>query len=431
SDSDMHTLGYSFRPWDGAKSITDGASILTYLEQTAADHNLGQYIRFQHHVRSASWSSVASRWTLEVALSDKTDLITYTCAFLLICAGYYNYDRGYTPNFPNFDAYKGTVVHPQAWPDNLDYAGKRVLVIGSGATAVTLVPAMADQAAHVTMLQRSPTYVVAMPDEDKIANGLRRILPKTVASSLIRWKNVTIAEFFYRRARRKPDKVRRWILDKARKTLGSTIDVDRHFNPSYDPWDQRLCLIPNGDLFKVLRSGKASVVTDEIETFTASGLKLKSGEYLDADVIITATGLLVRPVGGIDITIDGQAVALPNHWAYKGIAFSDVPNLVSIFGYINQSWTLRADLVCAYVCRLLNHMHATGTVSCTPRLRLSDEGMPKRPLIENFSSGYIQRALPTLPHQGDRDPWINPQSYAQDKRSLSRGPIDDGVMTFL
>ncbi len=431
SDSDMHTLGFSFRPWDGAKSITDGASILTYLQETAAEHGIDEKIRFGHRVTAASWSSKSHRWTLEVRRKDGGDVVSFTCNFLLICAGYYSYEGGYKPDFPTIEAFEGQIIHPQDWPDDLDYAGKRVLVIGSGATAVTLVPAMADQAAHVTMLQRSPTYVVAMPDEDRIANGIRKVLPNAWASSLTRWKNVKVAEFFYRRTRKKPDKVRRWILDQAKKKLGSTVDVDRHFSPSYDPWDQRLCLIPNGDLFKALKSGKASVVTDEIETFTTSGLALKSGECIDADIIVTATGLLVRPVGGIDILVDGAPINLPDHIAYKGVAFSDVPNLVSIFGYINQSWTLRVDLVCDYVCRLLNHMSATGTTRCTPQLRPSDDAMPKRPLIENFSSGYIRRALPTLPRQGDREPWINPQSYSEDKKALTKRPVDDGVMIFL
>jgi cation diffusion facilitator CzcD-associated flavoprotein CzcO len=430
SDSDMHTLGYGFRPWEGSKSITDGASILRYLQETAAEHGIDETMRFGHHVTSAAWSSEDNRWTLEVSRKSEGDHVSFTCNFLLICAGYYSYEGGYKPDFPDTETFAGELIHPQAWPDDLDYAGKRVLVIGSGATAVTLVPAMAETAAYVTMLQRSPSYVVAMPDEDRIANGLRKILPNAWASSAIRWKNVTIAEFFYRRTRKKPEKVRQWILDQAKKGLGSAVDVDRHFSPRYNPWDQRLCLIPNGDLFKALKSGKASVITDEIERFTETGLILTSGERIEADIIVTATGLLVRPIGGIDIQVDGAPISLPDHIAYKGVAFSDVPNLVSIFGYINQSWTLRVDLVCDYVCRLLNHMKAKGATRCTPRLRPADEGMPTHPLIENFSSGYIRRALPALPRQGDREPWINPQSYSRDKKALSKGPIDDGVMTF-
>lgn len=430
SDSDMHTLGYSFKPWNGAKSITDGPSILTYIKETATEYGIDKKIRFQHRVTAASWSSDEALWTVKVTRSDTDDIVLFKCSFLLICSGYYSYKGGYKPTFPGMESFGGETVHPQEWPSDLDYADKRVVVVGSGATAVTLVPAMADTAAHVTMVQRSPTYVVAMPDKDAIANRLRQLLPERLANRLTRWKNVKISEFFYKRTRTRPDKIRAMILKQARKRLGSAIDVDRHFSPTYNPWDQRLCLIPNGDLFEALKSGKASIVTDEIKTFTPAGLELVSGASIDADIIVTATGLQVLAVGGIDITVDGEPVDFSKSWTYKGVAYSDVPNLVSIFGYVNASWTLRVDLICTYVCRLLNHMQATGSVRCTPCLRPSDSTMPKRPLIADFSSGYIQRALPMLPRQGDREPWLNPQSYSLDKKALTKRPIDDGVMTF-
>ena len=430
SDSDMHTLGFSFKPWTGTKSITDGPSILRYVRETAAEFGIDQNIRFNHQVIKAAWSSREGRWTITVSRKDSGGITTVKCNFLFICAGYYSYDGGYMPEFPGIESYRGRVVHPQQWPEDLDYAGKRVVVVGSGATAVTLVPAMAETAAHVTMLQRSPSYVVAMPDRDVIGDHLRQILPEKLAYKLIRWKNIKISAFFYGRTRTKPDKVRTFILDKARKGLGPDFDIDTHFNPTYDPWDQRLCLIPNGDLFKVLKDGKASMMTERIDAFVPEGIRLASGMVLEADIIVTATGLKVIAAGGIQLSIDGEPINFPSRWTYKGVAYSDVPNLAATFGYINSSWTLRADMVSAYVCRLLNHMRATSTTVCIPRLRHSDLKMAKRPLIEGFSSGYIQRAMPMLPHQGDREPWTCPQNYARDRKALLKCPIDDGVMTF-
>jgi len=430
SDSDMHTLGYHFKPWTGNDAIADGPAILAYIRETAAEYGIDKKIRFQHHVTNASWSSKTGRWTVTATRGDTGQVVTFACGFLFMCSGYYSYSGAHTPDFPGRQSFEGEIVHPQFWPDNLDYAGKRVVVIGSGATAVTLVPAMAETAAHVTMLQRSPSYVVAMPEKDKIANSLRRVLPEKIAYGLTRWKNVKIAEFFYRRTRSKPDKVRKWIIDKARSSLGHKVDVDTHFSPTYKPWDQRLCLIPNGDLFKALRSEKASVVTDQIKTFTPTGIELQSGKNIEADIIITATGLQILALGNVDIAVDGEPVDFSKRWTYRGVAYSDVPNMVSIFGYVNASWTLRVDLICNYVCRLLNHMRVTETTLCTPRLRPSDRHMPKRPLIKEFSSGYIQRALTALPHQGDKEPWINPQYHSLDKKALTKSPIDDGVMTF-
>jgi cation diffusion facilitator CzcD-associated flavoprotein CzcO len=426
----MYTLSYRFKPWTGAKSITEGSSVLAYLRDAAAEHDIEKKIRFRHWVTAATWSSEENRWTVTAKRDGTKETVSFKCTFLLICSGYYSYERGHEPFFPGMDSFDGAIVHPQAWPEDLDYADKRVVVIGSGATAVTLVPAMAEDAAHVTMLQRSPTYVVAMPDNDWIADRLRQFLPEKIVFPLIRWKNIKLTEYFYGKSRTKPDKLRRMILKQARKSLGSAVDIDTHFNPTYNPWDQRLCLIPNGDLFYALKSGKASVVTDRIRTFTPKGVELESGVSIDADIVVTATGLQILAVGGMDIVVDGERVDFSRCWTYKGVAYSNVPNLVSIFGYINASWTLRVDLICDYVCRLLNHMQATGTTVCTPRLRASDHDMPRRPLITDFSSGYIQRALPSLPAQGDRPPWTVTQSYSIDRKALSKAPVDDGVMTF-
>jgi len=430
SDSDMHTLGYSFKPWTAAKAIADGPSILQYLRDTVSEYGIDRHIRFRHLVTNAEWSSADSRWTVEARLADTGETVSFTCGYLFMCSGYYSYKAGYTPEFPGRDRFKGQIVHPQAWPDDLDYVGKRVVVIGSGATAMTLIPAMAETAGHITMLQRTPTYVVSAPDTDALANALRKALPDRVAYRLTRWKNVTLQQFVYKRTRTQPAKVKAKLVGMVRKELGPDYDVDKHFTPSYNPWDQRLCLVPNGDLFKAIRSGTASVVTDEIATFTETGIALVSGAELEADIIVTATGLQLVTLGEMEFVVDGEQVDFSKTWTYKGFAYSDVPNLASSFGYINASWTLRADLTCEYVCRLLNHMEQTGTVQCTPRLRASDRSMPERPWIENFSAGYMQRAMQKLPRQGDREPWINPQDYTRDKKMFRKAPVDDGVMQF-
>jgi len=433
SDSDMHTLGYSFKPWTAERSIADGPSIMAYLRETVAENDIAPHIRFGRRVRRADWDSSTSAWTLTVehieagAVADTEEM---TCSFLFVCAGYYSYRSGHTPDFPGRERFRGRIVHPQEWPDDLDHAGRRVVVIGSGATAVTLVPAMADTAAHVTMLQRSPTYVVARPDTDAIANTLRRFLPTRLAYALTRAKNTTMQQLVYRKTRTDPDTVRRKLLDGVRAGVGPDVDVGRHFTPSYDPWDQRLCLIPNGDLFETLRSGRASVVTDTIETFTETGIALTSGEHLECDIIVTATGLELVNLGEIDVVVDGEPVDFANTFTYRGLAYSDVPNLVSTFGYINASWTLRADLTSTFVCRLLQHMRATGTDRVTPRLRPGEERMTPRPWIEDFSAGYMQRMMPLLPKQGDREPWTNPQRLSADRKALRRAPLDDGVLIF-
>lgn len=347
-----------------------------------------------------------------------------------MCSGYYSYKEGFTPEFVGLSDFAGDVIHPQKWPENFNFDNKNVVVIGSGATAMTLVPAMAKTANHVTMLQRSPTYVVARPDTDALAVKLRKILPEKLAYSVTRWKNTTLQQFVYRRTRTKPEQVKEALLKGVREALGNDFDVDTHFTPSYNPWDQRLCLVPNGDLFESIKSGKASVVTDHIDKFDHDGIQLQSGAHLTADVIVTATGLNLVTLGEVAFTIDGESVDFSRTWSYKGCAYSDVPNLASSFGYINASWTLRADLTCEYVCRLLNHMDATNTSVCTPRLRDSDTGMPERPWIDDFTAGYMQRVMHLFPKQGDREPWINPQNYKRDKKMFRDSPVNDGVMNF-
>lgn len=430
SDSDMYTLGYSFKPWRDAKAIADGPSILAYVKETAAEYGVDRHIRYQHRARRAEWSSEDATWTVEATREDTGERVRFTCNFLLMCAGYYSYREGYTPEFEGVERFRGRIVHPQEWPEDLDYAGKRVVVIGSGATAMTLVPAMAEDAGHVVMLQRSPTYVISRPDEDVIANALRKVLPERWAYAITRWKNVLLQQLLYRRTRTRPDQVKRKLLDMVRKELGPDYDVEKHFTPHYNPWDQRLCLVPNSDLFAAIRSRKASVVTDRIETFTERGIRLASGEELEADVVVTATGLNLVILGEMEFFVDGAPVDFAQTWTYKGMMYSDVPNLVSTFGYINASWTLRADLTAEWVCRLLNHMDEIGARSATPRLRPSDHDMPARPWITDFSSNYMQRMMHRFPKQGDREPWINPQSYSRDKKMIRFGPIDDGVLRF-
>ena len=430
SDSDMHTLGYSFKPWTAEKSIADGPSIMAYLRETVAEYGIDRHIRFGHVVTTAEWSSDDARWTVTATKRATGEIVTLTCSFLFMCSGYYSYREGYTPEFPGRDRFRGTIVHPQAWPDDLDYDAQRMVIIGSGATAMTLVPAMAERAAHVTMLQRSPTYVVSAPDRDPIANTLRRVLPGRVAYRITRTKNVALQQFMYGRTRTQPEKVKQTLLKRVRKELGESYDVDTHFTPTYNPWDQRMCLVPNSDLFAAIRDGKASVVTDNIDTFDETGIVLRSGEHLDADIIVTATGLNLVTLGEMAFFVDGEQVDFAQTFTYKGMSYSDVPNLVSTFGYINASWTLRADLTSEYVCRLLNHLRDTGTVQCTPRLRPSDANMPERPWIDDFSAGYMQRVMHRFPKQGDREPWINPQSYRRDRKMFRKAPIDDGCMQF-
>ena len=430
SDSDMHTLGFSFKPWTEAKSIADGPSILQYLKQTVAQFGIEKKIRYGQLVTQAQWSTDDAQWTVTSTNKATGASNTITCSFLFMCSGYYSYKKGHTPEFMGRERFKGTVVHPQSWPTDLDYAGKRVVVIGSGATAVTIVPSMADKAAHVTMLQRSPTYMVSRPDHDVMANRLRKVLPPKMAYSLTRFKNTWRQQLVYNKTRTDPDKVKQLLLGGVKMELGADYDIAKHFTPAYNPWDQRLCLVPNGDFFKSMREGKASVVTDHITSFTETGIQLASGEHLDADIIITATGLELVTLGEMDFFVDGNQVDFAKTWTYKGFAYSDIPNMASTFGYINASWTLRSDLTAEYVCRLLNHMRKKGVAQCTPRLREQDRNMKERPWIDGFSSGYMQRMMHRMPRQGDHEPWINPQNYRRDKKMFKQSPIDDGVMQF-
>ena len=426
SDSDMYTLGYGFRPWRDAKAIADGPSILNYIRETAAEYGVDRLIRYEHRVRRASWSSDDARWTVEAEVGPERRLERMTCGFLYLCTGYYDYEKGYTPEWPGVDRFRGVVVHPQRWPEALDYAGKRVVVIGSGATAVTLVPAMAERAAHVTMLQRSPTYVVSRPAEDRIANWLRACLPARAAYAITRWKNVLMQMLFYRVSRARPGLMKRLIARGARRQLGPEYDLE-HFTPHYNPWDQRLCLVPDADLFRAIREGRASVVTDQIESFTETGLQLRSGTRLDADVVVTATGLVLKLMAGLELVVDGRTVDLSKALAYKGMMYSDVPNLASAFGYTNASWTLKCDLTAEYVCRLLRHMDEHGYVQCTPRR--NDPALAEEPILD-FSSGYVQRALHELPKQGSKPPWRLYQNYVKDVAALRFGSLEDGIMEF-
>ncbi len=426
SDSDMYTLGYSFKPWKEAKAIADGSSILSYIEQTAREHDIDERIRFNHRVVRSEWSSQEARWTVEAERGDTGETVHLTCGFLLMCSGYYRYDEGYTPEFPGAERFAGQIVHPQHWGEEIDYAGKRVVVIGSGATAITLVPAMAGSAAHVTMLQRSPSYVVSLPAEDRIANVLRRALPAKAAYAIARWKNVLRTMASFQLARRRPAAMKALLRRALERQLPPGYDIDTHFNPRYDPWDQRLCLVPDGDLFKAIGAGRASVVTDRIETFTERGIRLASGAELEADLIVTATGLNLVVFGGMEIAIDGSEVELAQTMSYKGMLLSGVPNLALTVGYTNASWTLKCDLTCEYVCRLLNHMAAHGYRVCTPR---RDPAVAELPFID-FSSGYVLRTIDQFPKQGSKAPWRLYQNYALDILSLKRGAVEDGALEF-
>jgi cation diffusion facilitator CzcD-associated flavoprotein CzcO len=426
SDSDMYTLGYRFRPWRDAKAIADGPAILEYIRDTAREYGVDEKVRYNHRVRRASWSSEQARWTVEAEAGPGKEAARFTCNFLYLCTGYYEYEGGYTPEWPGVGRFRGRVVHPQKWPEDLDYAGKRVVVIGSGATAVTLVPAMAEKAAHVTMLQRSPSYVASLPAEDRMANWLRGRLPERTAYALTRWKNVLLGMFFYNLARRRPGIFKRMVAKGNRRQLGPAFDL-RHFTPSYDPWDQRLCLAPNADIFRAIREGRASVVTDHIEGFTETGLRLKSGGSLDADIVVTATGLVLKLMSGLQLVVDGAPVDLPKTLVYKGMMLSDVPNLAFAIGYTNASWTLKCDLTAEYVCRLLNHMDARGYARCTPRVK--DPDVKQEPVID-FTSGYVRRALDALPRQGSKKPWRLHQNYVRDLSMMRYGRLEDGTMEF-
>lgn len=441
SDSDMFTLGYSFRPWKGAKALATGPAILTYLREAAQEFGIYRHIRFQHQVLSASWSSEEARWTVEciqggqsppletpsAGAGGEQQQVRYTCNFLYLCSGYYDYERGHTPAFPGTAQFQGRLVHPQHWPRDLDYRDKRVVVIGSGATAVTLVPAMAEEAAHVTMLQRSPTYILSLPAVDRVADLIRKLLPERTAHRLIRWKNVLLGMYFYRLCRRKPKRAKRLLRHRLVRELPPNFDIDKHFTPDYEPWDQRLCLVPDSDLFRGVRSGRVSVVTDRIVNFTRQGILLESGQELQADVVVTATGLKLLALGGIHLSVDGAAIDPGEALTYKGLMLSNVPNCAICVGYTNASWTLRAELSSMYVCRLINFMDRRGYRQCLPH----HDGSPvdTQPLL-GLKSGYVQRAVHLLPKQGRKPPWVLRQNYLFDLVSMYFGQVDDGTLVF-
>jgi cation diffusion facilitator CzcD-associated flavoprotein CzcO len=427
SDSDMFTLGYPFRPWKEAKAIADGPAILNYVRETARVYGIDRHIRFQHHVVSAAWSSEDARWRLEVQTGENGDTVRFTCDFLYGCTGYYRYEAGYEPSFPGAERFLGRFVHPQHWPADLDYAGKRVVVIGSGATAVTLVPAMAGTAAHVTMLQRSPSYILSLPARDHIADLLRRVLPERAAHRLLRWKNILISLGIYQMSRRAPKFTRRLLTKGAAKHLPPGYQVDTHFNPKYEPWDQRLCFVPDSDLFEAISAGRASVVTGRIGTITERGIRLESGQELEADIIVSATGLRMLALGGVHLTVDGTSIEPGQTFVYKGVMLGNVPNFAFCVGYTNASWTLRADLSSSFVCRLLNHMDRHGYRTCEPRC--DPASLEPRPLL-GLTAGYVLRAAANLPKQASEKPWIIRQNYILDMLTMKLGRINDGVLKF-
>jgi len=426
SDSDMFTLGYPFRAWKEAKAIADGPSILKYVRDTARESGVDQHIRFQQRVRCASWSPEDARWTVET-IGPGGETFRYTCDFLYGCTGYYRYEAGYEPAFPGIDRFQGRFVHPQHWPEDLAYAGKKVVVVGSGATAVTLVPAMAESAAHVTMLQRSPTYILNLPNHDPIANLLRKLLPAKTAHRTIRWKNILISMGIYQMARRAPDYTRRMLKQEAAKSLPDGYDVEKHFSPRYQPWDQRLCLIPDSDLYNSISAGRASVVTDQIDTLTEHGIRLQSGQELEADIIVSATGLQMLALGGVQLVIDCKPLTPADAFIYKGTMLSNVPNFAFCIGYTNNSWTLRADLASTFVCRVLNHMSRRRYRTCMPVCDTST--MPTRPLLD-LNSGYVVRASASLPKQSGRKPWLIKQNYILDMLTMKFGRMEDGILKF-
>jgi monooxygenase len=425
SDSDMHTYAYNFKPWENPKAIADGPSIRAYVREAAEENGVVPHIRFRYLVRRLSWSSADARWTVEAEHDGR--VVTFAAHFVLMCAGYYRYSAGYTPEFAGVERFKGRLIHPQFWPEDLDYAGRRVVVIGSGATAVTLVPALAEKAARVTMVQRSPTYIVSLPAVDTIANALRRLLPSRLAYRLTRLKNMALQLALYGSARAFPERTKKKLLKLIREQLGPEYDLATHFTPRYKPWDERLCIVPDNDFFAAIKAGRVSVATDHIETFTETGLKLRSGQELEADIIVTATGLELQFAGGAEIVVDERPGEIGQAVLYKGLMFSGVPNLASIFGYTNASWTLRADLLAEYFCRLVNFMDARGYVEVRPPQ--PDPAMPVKP-FGNLTSGYFKRAEERLPREGLKGPWRSPQNYAFDLLRFRFGAVEDEMLEF-
>jgi monooxygenase len=427
SDSDMFTFGYQFRPWHDLKVLADGASIRQYIEDTAVEYGIDQKIHYGLQIVTADWSSADARWTVTARHEATGETAVYTCGYLISCTGYYNYDSGYQPEFPGAEQFGGQCIHPQHWPEDLDYAGKKVVVIGSGATAVTLVPSMARTAGHVTMLQRSPSYVFSVPALDKISQVLGRFLPATAVYAFARRRNIAIQRGLYIACRRWPRTMRRFLLSQVRRKVGPGVDMS-HFTPSYMPWDERLCAVPDGDLFKALRSGDASIVTDQIKTFTTGGILLTSGEELEADIIVTATGLEVQMLGGMKLSVDGEPRALHDQLTYKGVLVESIPNLAWIFGYTNAPWTLKSDIAGRYLCRLFKHMDENGLTVATPHD--TEDSALDIGMLDQLQSGYVQRAKDTLPRQGTRNPWKVLMHYGQDSRLLLEDPVDDGLLTF-
>jgi cation diffusion facilitator CzcD-associated flavoprotein CzcO len=430
SDSDMFTLGYSLRPWDRPETIADGGSILDYIKETAVETGVEKHIRFHHRIAKAEWSSGEARWTVTAERTDPGhdgETVQLTCNFVFSCTGYYRYDRGYLPDFPGMGDFAGTLVHPQAWPEGLDYAGKRIVVIGSGATAITLIPALAQTAEHVTMLQRSPTYIASLPATNPLPRLLRKVMPRRWADTAVRWVNAVGTQASYVLSKRRPALVKRVLIRGVQRQLPPGYDVETHFTPTYNPWDQRLCVVPNGDLFASIREGKASVVTDHIETFTPTGIRLKSGDELEADIIVTATGLDLLFLGGMELTVDGTPVDISERLTYKGMMLEGVPNFSLAIGYTNASWTLKCDLTCDYVCRMLNHMRTTGRRQATPT---NDGGQVEAVPLLGLQSGYVQRSAHLFPKQGSRFPWQVHQSYIRDYRAMKLSDVVDDAMVY-
>lgn len=431
SDSDMHTLGFSFQPWTSDNAIAEGGEILKYIKDTADSHDISGHIRFGHQVVAANWSDLDQCWHLDVYVDGEQSPKTFSCRLLQVCAGYYNYDQPYNPALTDEERFAGNVVHPQHWPEDLDYRHKQVVIIGSGATAVTLAPAMAETAAKVTVLQRTPTYIVARPSVDKIAVLLNKILPASWAYALVRKKNIALQQWVYHQSRKRPEQLKQRLLDMARKELRPDVEIDPHFTPPYYPWDQRLCLSPDGDFFQGVNREKIEVITDHIERIIPDGIITQSGRKVTADIIVKATGLNLSLLGDIRFSMNGEILDMSDTWTYKGLMFSGVPNLISTFGYINASWTLRADLTAEFLCRIWQHLQVRGAHTCRPMLREEDKSMAARPFIDDFSSGYMQRAMDKMPKQGDRAPWLNTQNYHDDQKELRFGNLNDGVLQFL
>lgn len=429
SDSDAHTYAYDFKPWRGDTTLAQGAALRAYIRATAAEYGVDRHIRFRHRVVRAEWSSAMARWIVH-AVRDDDASVRFSCNFLVMCSGYFSYRSGHEPELPGRRDFEGTLVHPQQWPDGLDCGGKRVVVIGSGATAVTLVPALARQARHVIMLQRSPSYVMSIPARDPVTRVLRALLPPGWADRAARLRFTALQSWLYRRARGHPDRVRREMLGAVGRQLGGACDVEPHFSPRYAPWDQRVCFVPDGDLFRAIRERRASVVTGRIARLTCAGILLESGARVDADVIVTATGLELVTPGAMDFEVDGVPVDFSTTWTYKGRMFSGVPNLIHTMGYVNAAWTLRADLTARFTCRLINHLDDIGVRQVVPQLRHEDLDMTARPWIDSFTPGYMLRAMPRLPRQGDHAPWINPQNYRLDRALVRESLAGDGALVF-